>query len=229
MRWQSAAEFAKHFGQLDSSTRVAIVGGSSIDPEFIHLRKLGVLEIDFFGIESYGESSFIFLDLEGFNSEYFSGRQEYDLVICCHVLEHVWHTETAIRNLLYLAKPSNGKIWINCPASSIYHSSPHYYYAGLMPSTVSHYLESLGARVLSSGNFGSARWYFMLHILGLFAGRPDLDNPVTSHRFVKSREIQVLLRNMKLFLGRLTALTLSNEVRTDSRFASETWVLAKRN
>lgn len=169
------------------------------------------------------------MDLENFNGEYFSNRQEYDIVICCHVLVYLWNTETAIRNLLHLAKPSIGKIWINCPASSIYHSSPHYYYAGLMPITVSRYLESLGARVLGSGNFGSARWYYMLHIPGLFAERQDLNSPVASHRFVKTRDIQVLLRNMKLLLGRLTVLMFSNEVRTDSRFASETWVLAKRN
>ena len=229
MRWQSAIEFSNNFSDIDNSYKVAIVGGSSIDPEVKFLQSQNVYSIDYFGIDSYGEPRFTFLNLEEFSEGKSIFNNSYDLVICCHVLEHVWNTENALKNLILLAKPNSGKIWVNCPASSIFHSSPNYYYSGLMAKTIANYLEINGATTLKSGNFGNPRWYFMIHILGLFAEKKDLDNPIFTHKFILSSGLFEFLKSVKLFFGRVTSLIIPNLIRKDVRYASETWVLAIKN
>ena len=54
-------------------------------------------------------------------------REEYDLILCLNVLEHVFDTETAVRNL-HAALAPGGRLVVAVPFAFPLHDEPHDYY-----------------------------------------------------------------------------------------------------
>jgi hypothetical protein len=138
--------------------KVAVVGGSELEPEIEVLRDLQLdFTTDFFGIDDNS----IMLDL---NVDYLSRPWEhrYDIIICCQVLEHVWNTSIAIKNITSLAR-FGGLLWINCPASNHAHGSPEYFSAGYQSEYLVKNCNLYGFNAVASGEIGSERLYKMTH------------------------------------------------------------------
>ena len=135
-------------------SRVAIVGGSTLDPEFIEVKRLFPnVEVDIFGIEnSQNEIAFHFLDL---NRDQIKDSDIYDLVLCSQVLEHVWNLENAFACLNALTKPA-GYLWLACPASNMPHGSPDYYSAGYTCNFLANNLELRNYAIVTGKQIGRA-------------------------------------------------------------------------
>jgi hypothetical protein len=131
MRWLVVSRFNQALEHLAlSPSKIAIIGGSSGDPEVTLLTKLYPnANVTYLGIDNYGgEDSWLYLDL----NKTATINYKYDLVVCSQVLEHIWDVSNALDLITELAKP-NGFIWLNCPASNIAHGSPEFYSAGYSP------------------------------------------------------------------------------------------------
>lgn len=164
--------------------RIAVVGGSPSEPELMVVKaSFPDLEVQYFGIEALGdEVDFVDYDL---NIVQFP-NQHFDLVICAQVLEHVWNVQVAIENLRKLLTPDTGLLWINCPASNMFHGSPHYYSAGYSPDMLEKLAISNSLEVLICSSIGSRRMYFFTHALQYWPSRFELDHPVISYRPLRS-------------------------------------------
>jgi hypothetical protein len=91
-------------------------------------------------------------------------RENYDLVLCTNVLEHVWNHENFAKNLMSLVG-KGGTIWCCFPFSDMYHGSPHFYSAGFDPSYVKFLFERNGGLVTASRTVSSKRLYLFTHLL----------------------------------------------------------------
>ena len=150
-------ELIPQYFKIGNVISVAIIGGGRTDPELLALQALGFeLDVTTLGLEG----SDLFLDLNS-NSRL---EQQFDLVVCSQVLEHVWNSSMAFDNLIFLAK-KNGLIWVSVPASNRRHASPDYYSAGYS----SEFLEcNFGAKQVElkfSEEFGTKREYAARHLL----------------------------------------------------------------
>ena len=195
---------------------IAVVGGASNEPELQLFRTKTDLELFSFGIDSNtGISKFTYLDL---NSPIESTRSQYDLILCSQVLEHVWDVKQALKNLVSLAKP-NGLIWIACPASNYAHGSPDYFSSGYQPSLIEKLLEKESVEILGSGLIGSQRYYFMTHALQVWGTKNEHKSPLTSgfSRYFFSQ-----------IFGRLFCYLKSTKIVGDPKYATETYVLARK-
>jgi len=210
-------------GDLDRKKNIAVVGGSRLDVE-VEIFNGRQVAIDTFGIEDDGSNSkFTYLDL---NSESEIVGQ-YDLVLCSQVLEHLWDIKRGLSSLLSLAKPE-GLIWISCPASNFPHAAPDYYSAGLTVELIERQISSATGLVISKGYFGSKRNYFVTHALRLWMSERELRRPILNYHFQPGTLQGVIRKYFKEFPYRLFASLISNELRTDLIFATETWVLVKK-
>ena len=89
--------FAEYIAKnnIDKKIDVALIGGLENEPEIILLQNKGFeLSIDYYGISEKDT----FFDLNKRNSKSVLNK-EYDLVICCQVLEHIWHTSNFFSNI----------------------------------------------------------------------------------------------------------------------------------
>lgn len=221
MRWIATEKFIHEVQNIQGEIRrIAVVGGSQHDLEVDFLmRTYPSVEIDFFGVENPGDVAFKYLDL----NEPYSCGESYDLVQCAHVLEHIWDVKQGIMNLMSLVRPG-GLVWINCPASSQAHGSPHYFSAGYQPKLISNLAESAGALVLSSGQFGSRRSYFYEHAIFRWPSQKELENPLLNMTDGRGGKIRALLRWIKYLPQRVIAAFYSSEISHDPKFATQTFV-----
>ena len=119
---------------------IAVVGGSSNEPELLELLKIyPEAKVSFLGI-AQGPQDIPFTELDLNES---SGLdQSFDIVICAQVLEHIWNLDNCMKNLSKLVNQQNGLLWINCPASNLVHGSPEYFSAGYSHEMISKNLEN---------------------------------------------------------------------------------------
>lgn len=160
---------------------VAVVGGTSADPEVAVVNKLlPDATIHFFGIDnSRNDANYSTLDL---NSNPRTNMAKFDLVISSQVLEHVWNLANAFDNLSQLTKQGS-YLWVNCPASNMAHGSPAYYSAGYTDGYIAENLKHRNFDVLISKTIGSKRNYFMTHTLRFWPTEAELRRPVLNYHF----------------------------------------------
>ncbi|TSA48151.1 MAG: class I SAM-dependent methyltransferase [Actinomycetales bacterium] len=128
MRWEVTDRFNGFIAPLLTTIQnVVVIGGGSQEPELEILKKQTDIKIHFLGIKSeQGIANFAFLDL---NKPIAIVTQQFDLLLCSQVLEHLWDLKQAITNLVSLTNPG-GYNWIAYPASNFAHGSPDYFSAG---------------------------------------------------------------------------------------------------
>ena len=75
--------------KFPSSVSVAIIGGSRDDPEVEIIKKYSNIEnITVFGIDPDSDE-YLDLNMRNNNKKY----DEFDFILCSHVLEHIWNIE----------------------------------------------------------------------------------------------------------------------------------------
>ncbi len=137
--------------------KVAIVGGSLSDPEVLEIQEVFPNVV----FETYGiDASQNFMDLNMPPGEV----NEFDLVLCSFVMEHVYNHENFATNLMSLLK-KNGVLWCAVPFNDMYHGSPYYYSAGFDPGYVERLFVRNGGVTLNSRIIGSRRLYLFTHLL----------------------------------------------------------------
>lgn len=204
---------------------VAVVGGSPNEPELKIVKTIfPSASITFLGLEEpFGDINFIQYDLNEIQNPIF----KYDLVLCSQVLEHVWNVQTAMENLWKLLTPITGLLWVNCPASNMFHGSPHYFSAGYPPEMLEKLAVNNSLEILKIGSIGSRRMYFFTHALQYWPSKFELSHPIISYRPLRSYGRSIVTETIRGSLGRLYAALLSNKTSSDLKYATETYLLAK--
>ena len=204
---------------------IAVVGGSSNEPELLELLKIyPEAAVYFLGI-AQGPQDIPFIELDLNES---SGLdQSFDIVICAQVLEHIWNLGNCMKNLSALVNQQHGLIWINCPASNLVHGSPEYFSAGYSHEMISKNLENHQFEIILANSIGSRRLYFFTHTLQYWPTKFELAHPLLTYRPLRSNGRRLIPETFLGFFGRLYALFLSNKKLSKSQFDTETFVLAK--
>lgn len=225
MRFLVTREFTKWFSGLASKPiNIAIVGGTSQDPEVIEIKRIAPdANINYFGIENpFLDTNFTHLNLN--NSSQTSSK--YDLVICSQVLEHVWNIENTFKVLASMVI-TNGFLWFNCPTSNMAHGSPAYFSAGYTADFISENFKMRGFTIVESRHYGSKRYYFMTHALRFWATESEHLRPLTSYNFQPGSFLGVIRKFLGDLPGRFVSLFYSKTSLSSVEFATETLVLAQ--
>lgn len=217
MRWEIVKKFNNSISPFSAKIKnVAVVGGTSREPELEFLNNASSASISILGIEPDPDcSNFTFLDL---NLPMSITTKKFDLVICSQVLEHLWDVKQGIQNLVSLTEPG-GLIWIGCPASNYAHGSPDYYSAGYQPELIKRHLEDQDVKILELGVLGSKRYYYMTHVLQIWGSRREHSFPLASG-FSRFFPLQIL--------GRFISTLKSPKMVANAKFATETYVFGQR-
>ena len=228
MRWEVARTFQRYvLPDISESFKVAVVGGSSMDPEVqLILDKFPKIEIHYYGIDNYhSDLPFYRFELNTDNSSQFFPT--YDLVLSCQVLEHVWDHQNFFANLDKLIN-HDGAIWLNCPASNMSHGSPDYFAAGFTSRYLSLNLEKRKFVTIQNGEIGSKRYYFATHVGKIWYSENEHDNPVFHPNYQHGTFLRKINSYRKSVLMRMLSLFFSPEMTESIRYATESWVYAKK-
>lgn len=214
-----------NFEKLKKIKNIAVVGGRLNEPEIQFLNLGYHVRIDSFGID---QNSNYYYDLNN-DTEKLGIKKRYDLVICAQVLEHIWNLPRAITNLGHLCGV-NGLLWLNCPTSNRVHYAPDYYSAGYPPEILIKHLALNNFKVLDYGVVGSKRYYYMNHALSIWATPDEHMHPILKYEFgrLPGPLFVDFLRFIRDLPNRLISLTKSSEINNNMRWATETWILAKK-
>jgi hypothetical protein len=226
MRFLVTREFTKWFSGLATKPNfIAVVGGTSRDPEVAEIKRLSPTSIiDFYGIENpHSDSNFTYLDLNEFSQNL---QKKYDLILCSQVLEHVWNLESTFESLVALIS-KNGFLWFNCPTSNIAHGSPAYFSAGYTAEFIAENLKIRGFTIIESHHFGSPRYYYMTHALKSWATESEHAHPITSYNFQPGTILGVAHKLLKDLPGRFISLFYKRAVSNSIETATETLVIAQ--
>lgn len=225
MRWLIAEKFRELLlTNQHVIQHIAIVGGSSQDPEAVILNNIYPNSVIYYlGIDNYGlEENWLYLNL----NEPTTSNHKFDLVVCSQVLEHVWDMHEVFRNLSNLVQPS-GLIWINCPTSNIAHGSPDYYSAGYTPEFIEKNMLKHSVTSIEIGVIGSKRYYRSTHLLGLWATMAEHQHPLLGYRISKPITKGKILELCKRMPGRIAMMFWDSRVTANISYATETYFLGK--
>lgn len=225
MRWVAVEIFENLLAQNNLHiNKIAIVGGSSMDPEVAILREAYPdSEINYFGVDNYGqELNWDTLDLNQISSV----DKKHNLVVCCQVLEHVWNQSAAFENIRSLTM-IDGLVWINCPASNIAHGSPEYFSAGYSPDYLATNMINNGFELLAKGAIGSKRNYFATHLLRLWATPLEHAKPLLGYRVPKPITKGKLFELVKRVPGRIMMRAWKPTISNDIDFATESYFFGR--
>jgi SAM-dependent methyltransferase len=226
MRWAIIEKFEKVLQTYFVSTiNVAIVGGSSKDPEVLILQKVHPgTKITYLGIDNYGnENPWLNLDL----NKPFELDESFDLVVCSQVIEHLWNLEESFKSLAALVSGA-GYIWINCPASNIAHGSPEYFSAGYSPEYLQRNFERFGFDSLISGSLGSQRYYKATHLLRLWSTKLEHSNPVFGYRISGKITLGKLREMISRIPGRIMMATWNKNIVENIDYSTETYYFGRK-
>ena len=226
MRFLVTREFSNWFSGLTiKPMSIAVVGGTSQDPEVVEINRLSPSSsIDFYGIENpHNDTNFKYLNL---NESEHDLHKKYDLVLCSQVLEHVWNLESTFETLKSLIS-ANGFLWFNCPASNMVHGSPAYFSAGYTSEFISENLKKQGFDILKSQHFGSSRYYFMTHALKFWATEYEHARPITAYNFQPGTFLGVTRKFLRDLPGRFVSLFYRRTITSSVDVATETVVIAQ--
>lgn len=146
-------------------------------------------------------------------------------MICCQVLEHVWNLSNATKNLSRLVR-QGGYIWLNVPASNMKHGSPKYYSAGYQSEMFEKLFGLEGFQKISNGEIGTKRLYCMTHKQQYWPSSKVLKNPFL--RGIESHKLLFPLKFIKYFLSSVEAITWSNKIDLNSKYATEAYFFGKK-
>lgn len=217
MRWEVTKKFYQSISPfLEDIQSVAVVGGSSREPELAILQNITELNLEIFGIdpEVWETEKFHYVDL---NYPILEQYKKFDLLLCSQVLEHLWDVKQALSNLTKLTAPG-GLIWIGCPASNFPHGLPGYFSAGYQPDLIVNLLKLQKIEIITRGVLGSKRYYFLTHALQAWATIGQYRVPLF---FGLSRYYPFQI------LDRLSATFKSSKTSNLQKFATESYVLAR--
>lgn len=208
--------------QLTSTRRIGFIGGERTDPELKILSNLGKPSAISIGNTPNSE---IFLDLDLINT--ISG--DFDLLICCNVIEHVWNHENFFANLNQLSS-SNGYLWLVAPYSDFFHLSPNFYSAGFSPKYLSNMLELHGYSVIYSRLISSKRLYRMTHLLQEWPTFKQYYNPITGHLFkLRKMKFKINFDFLKDLLLQILLTLDDKSINSDPKFGHTICMFAKKN
>jgi hypothetical protein len=226
MRWVATREFVKAVTpNLPMIQSVAVVGGSVDDPEIAWLlRQPGERTVHVYGHDVTDGLNSTKIDLNV--PLYAHSTQQFDLVHCAHVLEHIWDVRTGMSNLLNLARPG-GIVCVNAPACCHAHGSPGYYAAGFQALRLSQLAASLGGIVPLADQCGSRRSYFYEHTLRRWPERREYEAPLYRMSSGRGGRGRAMLRWVKYLPGRLRAAAQSPRESADPSVAVQSWILVR--
>jgi SAM-dependent methyltransferase len=226
MRWYLVNEFENYVSQIyfnDNSLSVAMIGGYINDPEVEVLsRNFRGVKITFCGID--GATPFEYLDI---NNELETLTSKYDLVLCSQVAEHVWNTSNLF-NLLESITKSGGYLWLSCPTSNIPHGSPDYFSAEYTPEFFANNLTAAKWDFLCLKTVGSKRNYFATHMLSSWLSKEELMRPVLKYRIKSGSYLGILRKLLMEMPGRFFLTFLKNDINSELRWATETYIFARK-
>ena len=144
--------------ELKKDLKVAVVGGSIKEPELLLLNELGFnLNVITLGIE---EDDDILLDLNKENE--IPEDLEFDLVLCCQVLEHIWNANKFASNIIKIMGQST-YAFIHCPKSNIDHG--HTFYSAGYSKEFLEIIFGEKITITECGELGTPRLYTSIHLL----------------------------------------------------------------
>jgi len=204
--------------------KVAVLGGSSNDPEFQALLANSSLEeFYFFDIQNpANESNFTYLDINESNSIK-NFTKYFDLVISSQVLEHIWNHKNYFDLIENLTK-NNGYCWINCPKSNLVHGSPDYYSAGFTASYLENNLQVRKFVTLRSGEIGNKRYYLGVHLARYWMTARELKSPVFGYNFQPGTFLGIAHKLIRDFPHRVFLMFIRNREQGDNIYATESFV-----
>lgn len=216
-------EQSKRIFIKNNSIRVAVVGGYENEPEIRALRELGfTVELNIFGIEE----NMHYLDLNNETSLSLNYFDKYDLILCSQVWEHIWNHESAFASLLKLMS-KDSYLWLACPASNHAHGSPSYFSAGFTYEYLGLNVERLGLANIAGGQIGTPRNYRATHVLPTWLSVRGHSFPPL-YAFEDKSLLSRLLHSMKYLFVNISFLSVAPTITDESRFATESWVLAQK-
>jgi hypothetical protein len=207
---------------LNKVTKVAIIGGTEHEPEISILRQLiPSFEFSILGVDNLADT---FFDL---NKTNLSHSEEYDLILCSQVMEHIWAHGNAFIEFQKLLSPG-GYLWISCPASNRSHGSPDYFSAGFTSSFLVNHAMKIDLNIQSSGTFGSKRNYLAVHLLDNWLTRKGHKYPILFCFEGKSYWKQIVL-TVRYFPLIAMLHFVSKKLTTSTRYSTESWMLAYKS
>lgn len=213
----------------ESVGKIAIIGGSSLDPEVSLLQEIyPKATIYFFDIANpRSDENFNFLDINetgtipGFESS-------FDLVVCSQVLEHVWNHSNFF-SILECITQENGFVWLNCPKSNLEHGSPHYFSAGFTASYLSNNLKLRNFMILDSGEIGNKRYYLATHMARYWQTPQENRRPIRGYNFQPGSRLGVLRKFLRELPSRVMLALITEPMSKESMWATESYVAARKN
>jgi hypothetical protein len=225
MRSKATGKFIDFISELETDpARVAILGGTSQDPEAEYLiQNYQKIELHFFNIENTNsDSNYHHLDINS-DKEINVFRGYFDLIISCHVIEHIWNHQNFFDLFSKLSCP-NAAIWVNCPTSNIVHGSPDYFSAGFTAKYLKLNLQERGFQSVKEGQFGNKRNYFGAHIFGYWLSPAENRHPLLQYNF-QTGTFQGIVKKFIIDLpSRIFLEFQSNEESPNSRFHTESYL-----
>jgi 2-polyprenyl-3-methyl-5-hydroxy-6-metoxy-1,4-benzoquinol methylase len=228
MRWFIAEVFRENYhnvSRIEKLEKIAIIGGYKSDLEvqaILHANPLA--SIKYFGIDSDPEIEY--LDLNTVDVALLN--EEFDLVICSQVIEHIWNLTNFFQVLSKLTR-KGGYLWISCPFSNIAHGSPEYYSAGYTPEfLVNNFDKEQWTKVIAT-QIGSKRNYVSTHMYASWLSEKELYHPILSYQFKPGTFHGVLWKLVRDFPGRIHLSMLDNQIVSKIRWATETFIMLKKS
>lgn len=224
MRWLVVEEFKSFIRSVPQPDKVAVIGGTSNDPEVVELKLLFPdIKISYLGIDNESND----IDFRYFDLNLLSNvGQTFTLVICSQVLEHIHDLENGFKNLTDLVDKNLGFLWINCPSSNMSHGSPDFYSSGYSQELIERYLMRNSFKSIKSGYFGSKRYHFMTHSLRFWATEYEHNHPVLGYKFKPGSVLGILNKYRREILWRFISILFSKKIRKDLEFATEVFTVA---
>jgi len=207
---------------------VAIVGGSSTDPEVAVIKnKYPKAELHYFNLANPEKDlNFHRLDIN-LDIEVFFDDAKFDLVVSSQVLEHVWNHSNYFKLVAGIARPG-GLIWVNCPKSNLVHGSPHYYSAGFAAEYLANNLGNLDCNILRIGEIGNKRYYMAVHLARYWQSPEENKHPILHYNFQPGSKLGVLRKFIKDLPVRLYLSTIPRRDSKSKDFATEAYVGAQK-
>jgi SAM-dependent methyltransferase len=195
--------------------KVAVISGSVDEPE---LNLINYDQSFFLQFDAFSNSYNLDEDWELNNkskiilSQSLAKKEEYDLVLCNQVLEHIFSPTLALKNIYYLLK-KGGHAWISVPTINCIHGDPYFYSAGYHPRYINRICKQTGFEVLHIGAWGNRKY---------------LAYAVQGHWLVHD-ELKVGFRSKLDLAHPYFAIQDGRKNDTRGSFITDTWALIKKN
>ena len=202
--------------------RIAIVGGYKDEPEIKALEILGFpISFQIFGIEQ----DMTQFDLNSVTNPNMKLDNNFDLVLCSQVWEHLWNHHAAFINLRGLMS-NDTYLWLAMPHSNRAHGSPHFFSAGFTSQYIAENLRNLGMTVLSYGDLGTLRNYRATHMMPVWLSVKGHRYPIFFAFSTKGRLVRWLFSIKHIFQA-IYLTSLSGKITENPATSTESWCLAR--